>query len=74
MSTPPPTSRRTPASAAVRYFVPAYLVVIGLVLLVMSGYLISTTPDEQFAAGLALVGGLAMMVTALAVVVVGRRD
>ena len=74
MSTPPPTSRRAPASAAVRYFVPAYLVVIGLVLFVMSGYLISTTPDEQFPAGLALLGGLTMLVTAVAVAVVGRRD
>ncbi len=74
MSTPPPTSRRAPASAAIRYFVPGYLVVIGLVLLLGSGYLISTNPDEQFPAGLSLGGGLTMLVTAVAVVMVGRRE
>ena len=73
MSTPPPTSQVPPASGAVRLFVPAYLLVVGLGLVLGSVYLFTSYGDEQFTAVLSLLGGLTMWVTALSLVTLGRR-
>jgi hypothetical protein len=74
MSTPPSTTRAPRASAAVRYFVPGYLLVFGLVLFAGAAYLFANYGDELFVAGLSFAGGLTMWLTALAMLTVGRRD
>ncbi len=74
MSTPPRSLPAQPASAAVRIFVPIYLLVVGLGLLVGAGYLFANYGDEQFVGALSLVGGLTMWLTALAMVTMGRRE
>lgn len=56
----------------VTVFVPVYLVIVGLGLLVGAAYLL-TVPEEEFTTGLALVGGLAMLISAALVVVWGNR-
>ena len=73
MSTRPPARPVPPASGAVRYFVPAYLLVFGLVLVVLSVDLFMGDAEDLFVAGLALVGGLTMWLTAVAVVTIGRH-
>ncbi len=66
MSTPQQGQRSVTA------FVPIYLLVVGLGLLVGFGYLL-TVPEEEFTAGLALVGGLTMLVSAGLVVAWGNK-
>lgn len=73
MSTPPPLPNPPKPSGAVAVFVPGYLVVFGLVLLVGSGYLAINYGDELFVAGLAAVGGLTMLLTAVLLVTTGGR-
>jgi hypothetical protein len=73
MSTREPGQPVARASGAVRYFVPAYLLVCGLVLFVLAFNLSQSDPDELFVAGLALVGGVTMWLTAALVATLGRR-
>ncbi len=73
MATRPPTTPVQPASGAVRFFVPGYLTLFGLILLGLSGYLFGNYPDETFTAVLSLVGGLTMLGTMALMVTVGRR-
>jgi hypothetical protein len=71
MSTPPPNLPKP--SGAVAVFVPGYLVVFGLVLLAGSVYLAANYGDELFVAGLAAVGGLTMVLTAVLLMTIGGR-
>jgi hypothetical protein len=64
------TTQRT--SAALRIFVPLYLLVIGIGLLVGSGALLVYSPDELFVAILAALGGVTMLVTMVALLTVAR--
>jgi hypothetical protein len=73
MSTRPPAQQVPPPSAALRIFVPAYLLLIGLVLIGGFVYLLQNYGDELFVAILALLGGVTMWLTALLMVTVGRR-
>lgn len=61
----------TPArpSGAIRWFVPGYLVFIGLVLLLWSVYL----GEEPFVAGMAVLGGLTMIGSAVAMFTIAER-
>jgi len=73
MSTPPPARHVGPASGAVRFFVPAYLLVCGVILFGLAYSVSQSSPDEVFVAGLALVGGITMWLTVLALAILGRR-
>ena len=64
------TTQRT--SAALRIFVPLYLLAIGIGLLVGSGALLVYTPDELFVAIMAALGGVTMLVTMVALLTVAR--
>jgi hypothetical protein len=64
------TTQRT--SAALRIFVPLYLLVIGIGLLVGSGALLVYSPDELFVAIMAALGGVTMLVTMVALLTVAR--
>jgi uncharacterized membrane protein YqgA involved in biofilm formation len=66
MSTTPGTS------AALRIFVPVYLLVVGAGLLVGSALLFAYLPDEWFVATIAAVGGVTMLATMLALLTVAR--
>ena len=65
------TSQRP--SAALRLFVPGYLVVVGTGLLAGAVALYVYLPDEWFVATMALVGGLTMWATTVAMVTVARN-
>jgi hypothetical protein len=54
-------------------FVPGYLVLFGLGLIGAAVYLVIALPDELFVAGMALLGGLTMLISGIAVVTWGRR-
>jgi len=71
MSTPPPNPPKP--SAAVAVFVPGYLVLFGLVLLAGAVWLAANYGDELFVAGLAAVGGVTMLLTAVLLVTAGGR-
>jgi hypothetical protein len=53
--------------------VPFYLVVVGAALLVWTAFLATYNSDELFVAYLSGTGGVAMLITALAVLTLGRR-
>jgi peptidoglycan/LPS O-acetylase OafA/YrhL len=65
-------STRQPTSWALRIFVPGYLVLIGLGLIVGAIYLFVYQPDEWFVGGMAAVGGATMLVTTGALLTVAR--
>jgi sarcosine oxidase gamma subunit len=65
-------SRPVRTSPALRIFVPAYLVVIGLGLLAGAVALLVYSPDEWFVMTMAAVGGLTMLATAAAMLTVAR--
>ena len=72
MSTPPPnTPQQAGSTGAVGTLVPAYLVLIGIVLLAGFVYLAVNYGDELFVAFLAAAGGVTMIVTAVLWVVMG---
>lgn len=54
-------------------FVPFYLLVVGTGLLVGGAYVGATEPEEWFAAGLAIVGGLVMLATFAGLIAMRRR-
>jgi hypothetical protein len=60
-------------SAAIRLFVPGYLIVIGTGLLVGAAALYIQLPDEWFVATMALVGGLTMWAATTAMLTVARN-
>jgi len=66
MSTTPRTS------AALRLFVPLYLLVIGLGLLAGMVALVIYSPDEWFVAAMAGVGGVTMLATMVLMLTVAR--
>jgi hypothetical protein len=65
-------STNQPTSAALRVFVPLYLLVVGAGLIVGSVLLLIYLPDELFVAGMAGLGGLTMLVTMVALLTVAR--
>lgn len=65
-------STRQPTSWALRFFVPGYLVVIGVGLIIGAVYLAVYQPDEWFVAVMAAVGGATMLVTTGALLTVAR--
>jgi hypothetical protein len=69
------TMSTTPrASRAVTVFVPAYLLVVGLGLLLGAAWLYFNEPDDPFVAVLSLLGGVTMWVGAAAMLAVARRE
>jgi hypothetical protein len=60
-------------SAALRIFVPLYLLVVGVGLLVGAGLLFTLLPDEWFVATMAAIGGATMLAT-MAVLLTVARD
>ncbi|HXM57887.1 MAG TPA: hypothetical protein VOB72_20995 [Candidatus Dormibacteraeota bacterium] len=60
-------------SAALRIFVPLYLLVIGLGLLAGAGALLVYAPDELFVAILAALGGVTMLGTLIALLTLARN-
>lgn len=65
-------STRQPTSWALRFFVPGYLVVIGVGLIVGAVLLALYLPDEWFVAVMAAVGGGTMLLTTGALLTVAR--
>ena len=65
-------STRQPTSWAIRFFVPGYLVVIGVGLIIGAVYLALFQPDEWFVAVMAAVGGVTMLVTTGTLLTVAR--
>lgn len=65
-------STRQPTSWALRFFVPGYLILIGVGLLVGAVWLAVYQPDEWFVTIMAAVGGVTMLVTTAALVTVAR--
>ena len=66
MSTPQPTSW------AMRYFVPGYLVLFGIGLIVAAALVAVYLPDELFVTVMAAAGGATMLVTAATLLTVAR--
>ena len=67
-------SIRQRTSPALRIFVPLYLLVVGVGLLVGAGYLFAYQPDEWFVGGMAAAGGVTMLLTIVALFTVARPD
>jgi uncharacterized membrane protein YgdD (TMEM256/DUF423 family) len=65
------TSQRS--SPALRVFVPAYLLVIGLGLLAGAVALAVYSPDEWFVTAMAAVGGVTMLVTMVVMLTAARN-
>jgi hypothetical protein len=65
-------STRQPTSRALTIFVPGYLVIVGLGLIVGSVYLFVYQPDEWFVATMAAVGAATMLITTGALLTVAR--
>jgi hypothetical protein len=65
-------STRQPTSWALRYFLPGYLVVIGVGLVVGAVLLALYLPDEWFVTIMAAVGGATMLLTTGALLTVAR--
>ena len=65
-------STHQPTSWAIRFFVPGYLILVGVGLVVGAVLLALYQPDEWFVAAIAAVGGATMLVTTGALVTVAR--
>jgi hypothetical protein len=65
-------STRQPTSWTLRFFVPGYLLVIGVGLIVGAVLVAVYQPDELFVTIMAAVGGATMLVTTAALLTVAR--